>query len=399
MLKGKTIIVGVTGCIAAYKSAALVSRLKDLGADVWVALTAGATKLVGPLTFRTLSGNPVITDLFNDELANLQVPHVSLAKKADLMVIAPCTANTMGKIAYGIADNALTTIIMDGACPKLIAPAMNSEMWRNTAVQENLEKLKEQGLQFVGPVAGKLACGDDDVGRMTEPEEILEKIVELLKGKTDWQGKHVLVTAGGTREAIDPVRYIANCSSGKMGYAVAAAARSRGATVTLVAANVSLPAPLDIKPIRVESAAELLEKVLAQQAKADVVVMAAAVGDFKPKTSKSQKIKKAVSSRQLAVSRMELMETEDILKTLVEQTGKKGRKIVGFALETEDLIANAKKKLKDKDLDLIVANGPETFGSDSTSVVLIGRDGKTEKLPQQTKKQAANRILDAILRL
>lgn len=392
MLAGKTIILGVTGGIAAYKSAALVSRLKDLGADVWVAMTGEATKLVGPLTFRTLSGNPVITDLFSEEIANLPVPHIALAKKADLVLIAPCTANIIGKLAHGIADDALTTIVLAATAKKLLAPAMNVEMWRNQSVQENLAKLRKQGVRFVGPVEGKLACGDNDIGRMAEPEEILARILTVLVPQQDLKGKHFLVTAGGTREAIDPVRYLANRSSGKMGYAIAAAARARGATVTLIAANVDLPAPLDLKPVKVESAAEMLAAVLDGQGKADAIVMAAAVADYNLKHPTSNfKIKKQKTNFKL-----ELKPTEDILEAIAKQKGKRGRKLVGFALETDDLIGNAKKKLKEKGLDLIVANGPATFGGDQATVSIIDRSGKTEKLPKLAKRAIADRLLDRL---
>jgi len=392
LLAGKTIILGVTGGIAAYKSAALVSRLKDLGADVWVAMTGEATKLVGPLTFRTLSGNPVITDLFSEEIANLPVPHIALAKKADLVLIAPCTANIIGKLAHGIADDALTTIVLAATAKKLLAPAMNVEMWRNQSVQENLAKLRKQGVRFVGPVEGKLACGDNDIGRMAEPEEILARILTVLVPQQDLKGKHFLVTAGGTREAIDPVRYLANRSSGKMGYAIAAAARARGATVTLIAANVDLPAPLDLKPVKVESAAEMLAAVLDGQGKADAIVMAAAVADYNLKHPTSNfKIKKQKTNFKL-----ELKPTEDILEAIAKQKGKRGRKLVGFALETDDLIGNAKKKLKEKGLDLIVANGPATFGGDQATVSIIDRSGKTEKLPKLAKRAIADRLLDRL---
>lgn len=392
MLAGKTIILGVTGCIAAYKSAALVSRLKDLGADVWVAMTGEATKLVGPLTFRALSGNPVITDLFSEEIASLPVPHIALAKKADLVLIAPCTANIIGKLAHGIADDALTTIVLASTAKKLLAPAMNGEMWRNQSVQENLAKLRKQGVHFVGPVEGKLACGDNDIGRMAEPEEILARILAVLVPQQDLKGKHLLITAGGTREAIDPVRYIANRSSGKMGYAIAEAARARGANVTLIAANVDLPAPLDLRPVKVESAAEMLAAVLAGQGEADAIVMAAAVADYNLKHPTSNfKIKKQKTNFKL-----ELKPTEDILEAIAKQKGKKGRKLVGFALETDDLIGNAKKKLKEKGLDLIVANGPATFGGDQATVSIIDRSGQTEKLPKLTKRAIADRLLDRL---
>ena len=417
MLKGKTIVLGVTGCIAAYKSATIVSRLKDLGAEVWVVMTKEATELVGPLTFRTLSGNPVITDLFSQEIVNTPVPHVSLAEKADLMVVAPCTANIIGKIAQGIADDALTTMVMASTAKKLIAPAMNCDMWRNPTVVKNVGTLKELNYELIGPVEGKLACGDEDIGRMTEPEEIVEKIIQLLVPKQDLKGKSILVTAGGTREAIDPVRYLSNRSSGKMGYAIARAARERGAAVTLISANVNLPSPLDIKPIKVESAAGMLEVILEYYNNADAVIMAAAVADFRPANKASKKIKK-VESRKLSrfsgipqnikynnkeagkvESRIELEETEDILKAISKQKGRKGRILVGFALETENLIENAKMKLKEKDLDIIVANDISTFGSDSAKVSIIDRSGRVEELPTLSKIDAANKILDAVLRL
>ncbi len=388
MLKGKTVILGVTGCIAAYKSASIVSRLKDLGAEVWVAMTKEATELVGPLTFRTLSGNPVILDLFSQEIINTPVPHVSLAEKADLIVIAPCTANIIGKLASGIADDALTTVVVASTAKKLIAPAMNCNMWRNPVVKENINRLRGVGYEVVGPVEGKLACGDEDIGRMSEPEEIIEKIIELLAAKQDLKGKHILVTAGGTREAIDPVRYISNHSSGKMGYAIARAARERGASVTLISANVDLPSPQGIKPVKVESAAGMLEAVLEYYNNADAVIMAAAVGDFKVKSQKS-KVKKNEGEFDL-----KLEKNVDILKTIAGQKGRKGRKLIGFALETENLVGNAKAKLKEKDLDLIVANGPENFGSDSAKITIIARNGKIEELPVLTKLEVAHKILN-----
>jgi len=401
MLQGKTIVLGVTGCIAAYKSATIVSRLKDLGAEVWVAMTKEATQLVGPLTFRTLSGNPVITDLFSQgmnhlgsyqEIINTPVPHVSLAEKADLIVIAPCTANIIGKMAQGIADDPLTTVVMAGAARKLIAPAMNCNMWRNPIVVKNVQSLKLLGYELIGPVEGKLACGEEDIGRMSEPEEIIDKIIQLLIPKQDLKGKSILVTAGGTREAIDPVRYISNHSSGKMGYAIAQAARERGATVTLISANVNLSSPLDIKPVKVESAAGMLEAVLNYSNNADAVIMAAAVADYRPAKTNPNKIKRVES-------RIEIEETEDILKVIAKQKERKGRILVGFALETEKLIENAKMKLKEKDLDVIIANDDSTFGSDSAKVSIIYKNGKVDDLPKLPKSEVANRILNAILRL
>lgn len=399
MLSGKTIILGISTSIAAYKACEVVSRLKKLGADVWVVMTKEATKLVTPLTFRTLSGNPVITDLFSDELSQIPVPHISLAQKAELVLISPCTANVIGKLANGIADDPLTTIVMASTAKKLIAPAMNCEMWRNETVQENIKKLgvrracRQAGsYEFVGPEEGKLACGDEDIGRMSEPEEIVEKLVGLLVPEQDLKGKHVLVTAGGTKEAIDPVRYISNRSSGKMGYALARAARARGATVTLISANGHLPNPQDIKIVKVESASGMLEAVLDYSDDAHAVIMAAAVADFTPKLkTKNSKLKNKESKINL-----ELEPTVDILKTIAKQKGRKGRVLVGFALETDNLIENAKKKLKEKDLDLIVANDPSTFDSGEIKFSVIGKEGQVQDFPQQQKDQAAHLILDKV---
>ncbi|MFH1683313.1 MAG: bifunctional phosphopantothenoylcysteine decarboxylase/phosphopantothenate--cysteine ligase CoaBC [Candidatus Margulisiibacteriota bacterium] len=395
MLKDKTIILGVASSIAAYKACEIVSRLKKLEADVWVVMTKEAAKLVTPLTFRTLSGNPVITDLFSEELSQLPVPHISLTKKAAAVIIAPCTANIIGKLANGIADDPLTTICLASNAKKLLAPAMNCEMWRNPIVVENVKKLKELNFDFIGPEEGKLACGDEDIGRMSEPEEIVGKLVGLLVGEQDLKGKHVLVTAGGTKEAIDPVRYISNRSSGKMGYALARAARARGATVTLISANGHMPDPLDIKTVKVESAGGMLEAVLGHYNNAHAVIMAAAVSDFAPKLkTKKSKLKSKESKIDL-----ELNPTQDILKTIAGQKGRKGRVLVGFALETDDLIENAKKKLKDKNLDLIVANDDSTFDSNSIKFSIIDKTGKVSDHPQQPKAQAAQVILDRVTTL
>lgn len=401
MLKGKTIILGVSSSIAAYKACEIVSRLKKLGADVWVVMTSDATKLVAPLTFRTLSENPVVVDLFSPELSSLPVPHIALAKRADFVLIAPCTANVIGKLANGIADDALTTMTMASTAKKLIAPAMNCEMWRNLVVSQNVDRLQVAGYQFVGPVEGKLACGDDDIGRMSEPEEIVAKVCEQLAAKQDLAGKHVLVTAGGTKEAIDPVRYISNRSSGKMGYAIAKAARERGATVTLISANGHLPEPLDIKTIKVESATGMLEAVLDFYNNAHAVIMAAAVADYKskPQTSKSKTNPKSKMKKNPNGISLELEPTQDILKTIAKQKGRKGRILVGFALETDNLIDNAKKKLKEKNLDLIIANDEKTFDSDQIKFSVIDKSGKISDHPQQTKDQAAQVILDQILKI
>jgi len=393
MLKGKTIILGVSSSIAAYKACEVVSRLKALGAEVWVAMTKEAARLVAPLTFRTLSGNPVMTDLFSNELSALPVPHISLTERAELLLIAPCTANLIGKLANGIADDPLTTMALAAPARKLIAPAMNPRMWRNPLVKENVQKLKDLGFIFIGPEEGKLACGDEDIGRMSEPEEIVGKVVGWLGGLADLRGKHILVTAGGTREAIDPVRYISNRSSGKMGYAIARAARERGASVTLISANGHLPAPLDIKTVKVDSAGGMLEAVLDHCNNAHAVIMAAAVADFTPKV-KSQKSK--VKNKGSIID-MQLKPTQDVLKTIAGQKGRKQRVLVGFALETDNMIENAQAKLKEKDLDLIVANDDSTLDSDSIRFSVIDRAGKVKDFPQQSKDRAAHAILDRVL--
>jgi phosphopantothenoylcysteine decarboxylase/phosphopantothenate--cysteine ligase len=392
MLDKKTIIVGVCSSIAAYKACAVVSRLSKLGADVWVTMTAEAAKLVTPLTFRTLSGNPVIADLFSPELSKIPVPHISLTKKADLLLIAPCTANVIGKLANGIADDPLTTMAL--ACPakKLIAAAMNPEMWNNPIVQKNIKTLKQAGFELIGPVTGKLACGDEDIGRMSEPEEIVAEVVGAVGSLQDLKGKHILVTAGGTKEAIDPVRYISNRSSGKMGYAIAKAARERGASVTLISANGHRPDPLDIRSIKVDSAGGMLKAVLDHYNKANAVIMAAAVADYSPKL----KIKRSKLKKKEGIFNLELEPTEDILKTIAKQKGREGRVLVGFALETDKMIENAKAKLVEKDLDMIVANDQATLDSDSIEFSVIDRQGKVNEHPRQTKERAAHVILDQV---
>jgi phosphopantothenoylcysteine decarboxylase/phosphopantothenate--cysteine ligase len=403
VLSSKTIILGVSSSIAAYKACEVVSRLKKLGADIWVVMTDEAAKLIGPVTFRSLSGNLVITDLFAQEISNLPVPHISLAKKADLIVIAPCTANIIGKLANGIADDPLTTIALASTAPKLIAPAMNCEMWRNQLVVENCRKLREHGFALIGPAEGHLACGDEDVGRMVEPEEIVAEVVRVLGVRQDLKGKTILVTAGGTKEAIDPVRFISNRSSGKMGYALAAAARERGAEVILIS-SADLPAPLDIRPIRVETAEEMLAAVSQKVRYADIVIMAAAVADFRPKKTANRKIKKAprqssgqaASRKRNAEHGIELEETEDVLSYLSKRSDRKGKILVGFALETDNAVANAKKKLKEKDLDLIVVNDPATFDSESIKFSVINRTGKVKEYPRQRKVAAAKTILDQL---
>jgi len=387
VLKNKTIIVGVTGCIAAYKTCALVSRLVDLLADVWVVMTPEAQKLIGPLTFRTLSKNPVITDLFSDDLKDIPVPHISITDKADLLVIAPCTANTIGKMAQGLADDALTTMVLSSKAKKLVAPAMNDNMWNNTLVQENTKKLKKLGFEFLGPAYGKLACEKEAIGRMVEPEEILFKIKELLGVKQDLKDKSLIVTAGSTRESLDPVRFIGNRSSGKMGYAIAEAAKERGAEVTLISGPTSLDPPEGVKTIKVESAREMFEAVKKNLDHTSALVMAAAVADYTPENRSKLKIKKSENETAL-----KLKATPDILEEIGRS--KHHAKLIGFALETENLIKNAKEKMRKKNLDMIVANGPEAMEADESEAKIVLKNGKVEHLKKQSKSQTADHILD-----
>jgi phosphopantothenoylcysteine decarboxylase/phosphopantothenate--cysteine ligase len=387
--KNKTIIIGVTGGIAAYKTADLVSKLKQAGADVWVVMTPEAAKLVTPLTFRTLSGNPVITDLFSEELSSIRVPHIAITEKADLMIIAPATANMIGKIAQGIADDPLSTMVMASKAPKLIAPAMNKNMWANPIVKENISKLEGLGYQMIGPEVGWLACGDEGAGRMAEVPAIIAKASEIIESSCDLKGVRILVTAGGTREAIDPVRFIGNRSSGKMGYAVARAAVDRGAQVTLITTPLQIEKPSGCRVVEVETAQQMKQAVLIEAKRADAVVMAAAVADYRPTKSQKTKLKKQNSKLKI-----ELQKTDDILETLGKNKGKKV--LVGFSLETSNLIENSKKKLTAKNLDLVVANTEEAFDKDESRVHLIYNSGRVENLGKVNKSDTANRILDFV---
>lgn len=389
MLKNKTIIVGVTGGIAAYKSADLVSKLVQLGANVWVAMTAEAAKLVTPITFRTLSKNPVITDLFSEELADVPVPHISITEKADLFIIAPATANIIGKMAQGIADDPLSTMVMASKAPKLIAPAMNSNMWDNPVVQENISKLKTLGYQIIGPEVGWLACGDEGVGRMVEVQAVISKATEMLEASNDLKGVRILITAGGTREAIDPVRFIGNRSSGKMGYAVARAAIDRGAQITLITTPTQIDKPSGCKIIEVETASQMKQAVMIEAKRSDAVVMAAAVADYRPVQKLKGKMKKIN-----AKVKIELHKTEDILESLGKNKGNKI--LIGFSLETNNLIENSKKKLNAKNLDLIIANGEEAFEVDLSRAFFIHNDGKIEKTKLVSKNEIARKIIDFV---
>lgn len=388
MLKDKTIILGVTGCIAAYKSAELVRELKKLGADVWVAMTVEASKLVTPLTFRTLSGNPVITDLFSEELSNIPVPHITLTKKADLILVAPATANVVAKVAGGIADDPLTTIILSAKCPVIFAPAMNTAMWENEATQDNVSSLKLRGYKFIGPDRGPLACGDEGIGRLSPVEEIVERLKQELLPNQDLLGLKVLVTAGPTRENIDPVRFISNRSSGKMGYALAKAAAKRGAAVTLISGPTDLNPPAGVETIKIETTSEMFDAVMGRFDSANLLIMAAAVSDFKPKAISAKKIKKSNGEFSLGLEK-----NEDVLKEAGKT--KKDQILIGFALETDDLVANAARKLKEKDLDMVIANDASAFESDASKVTFIFKDGTIEELPKMEKEKIAERILNS----
>jgi phosphopantothenoylcysteine decarboxylase / phosphopantothenate---cysteine ligase len=396
VLDGKTIVFGVTGGIAAYKSCEAVSRLKKLGATVCVIMTKNATEFVAPLTFETLSNQPCVTDTFARP-ERWEVKHVSLAKRADLFVIAPATANIMAKLAHGIADDMLSTTCLATRAPILIAPAMNTGMWQNPATQENAKILQARGMQFIGPEGGYLACGDVGAGRMSEPEQIVERCVELLTQDKDLQGMHVLVTAGPTCENIDPVRFITNRSSGKMGYALAEAACRRGAEVTLVTGPVSLTPPADVKTVSVRTTEDLLEQMIALAPRQDVIIQAAAPADYRPQEVAPQKLKKQGDGT-LTIS---LVSTPDVAKR-VGEIKKEGQILVGFAAETEDAIENARKKLDSKHLDMIVANDVTLPGAgfdvDTNIASIITRD-KIESLPIMTKKALADEILSRVAAL
>lgn len=395
VFKNKCIVLGVTGGIAAFKAAELVSLLKKQGAEVHVILTSAAQKFITPLTLQTLSKNPVILDMF-DEPKSWEVQHIALADRADLFMIVPATANFIGKAANGIADDMLTTTVMAAKCPVLVAPAMNVNMFSNPIVQENIIKLGKMGYHFVEPDEGLLACGYEGKGRLASLDKIMAKTQEVLNTSLDLSGKKVLITAGGTREAIDPVRYISNHSSGKMGYAIAQCAVKRGAEVYLVSGPTSLDKPAGVHFVPIESAQEMYDEVHNLFPDMDIVIKAAAVADYRPKVTANQKIKKL--NDQLSI---ELEKNPDILLSLGKN--KKGQILVGFAAETNDLIANAKDKITRKNLDFIVANDVTQkgagFGTDTNIIKIIYPDGEILDLPMMTKIEAANIILDKILKL
>ncbi len=392
-LKDKNIVIGVTGSIAAYKIATLCSSLKKRGANITVIMTKNALNFVNPITYETLTGTKCLVDTF-DRNFQFNVEHVSLAKLADVFLIAPASADVIAKAAHGIADDMLTTTLLACDCPKLVAPAMNTRMYKNPITQDNIKTLVKYGFEIINPANGYLACGDTGDGKMAEPEELMERIEDALTVK-DLQGKKVLVTAGPTQEKIDPVRYITNHSSGKMGYAIATEARRRGAEVTLVSGVVSLKAPYGVSYVPIVSAEDMANAVISCSDEQDIIIMAAAVADYKPAVTYDEKVKKSDDDMSIQLSR-----TQDILGT-IGQNKKEGLYLCGFAMETENLIENAKAKLKKKNLDMIIANSIKTegagFGTDTNVVTIITPDYETQ-LELMSKSDVANVILDKIIK-
>ena len=393
MLKGKTVVIGVSGGIAVYKVCDVVSRLKKLNADVHVIMTKSACEFVGPLTFQTLSQNYVVSDMFGDP-KTWDVEHIALAKKADLFLVAPATANVIGNIANGICDDMLTTTIAATKAKVLIAPAMNTNMYENPLVQKNISTLKQYGYKFIEPESGRLACGDIGSGKLASPEVIVENVEALLNYEQDLVGRKIIITAGPTIESLDPVRYLTNRSSGKMGYAIAKVAAARGAEVTLVSGKTSLKPSSNIKKvINITSAEDMYQAVISNLDENDVVIKSAAVADYKPKEYSDKKIKKKDGDLVIELDRN---------KDIAYEIGKikKDKILVGFAAETNDLIENAKGKIAKKNMDFIVANNLKEsgagFGTDTNVVSIIEKDGSMTKYPMMTKEEVASVILDKI---
>lgn len=391
ILKNKTVVLGVTGSIAAYKIANLASSLVKKGANVHVIMTKNATNFINPITFETLTGNKCLVDTF-DRNFEFSVEHVSLAKQADIFMVAPASANVIGKIANGIADDMLTTTIMACKCHKVISPAMNTNMFENPIVQDNLEKLRNYGYEVIDPASGYLACGDTGAGKMPEPTVLESYIMKNIAMEKNMAGKKVLITAGPTMEAIDPVRFISNHSTGKMGYALAKIAMERGAEVTLITGKTYIEKPDFVKIIDVKSAKEMFDAVDKEFDSQDIVIMSAAVADYRPKTVADEKIKK--NDGETAI---ELERTDDILGTMSRR--KKNQFLCGFSMETEHMLENSKNKLKKKNLDMICANNLKVegagFGTDTNVVTLI-TENESRQLPIMSKEQVANEILTEI---
>lgn len=395
MLKGKTVLLGITGSIAAYKIAYLASALHKLHADVHVLMTENATNFINPITFETLTGNKCLVDTF-DRNFQFQVEHVSIAKKADVVMIAPASANVIGKLANGLADDMLTTTVMACRCQKILAPAMNTAMYENPVVQDNIRKLKNYGYEVITPASGYLACGDTGAGKMPEPETLLEYILKEVAFQKDLAGKKLLVTAGPTQEAIDPVRCLTNHSSGKMGYAIAKMAMLRGAEVTLVSGPTAIEPPLFVKVVPVTSARDMFEAVTGLSDEQDIIIKAAAVADYRPKQVSKDKVKKKDDQASI-----ELERTDDILKYL-GQHKKQGQFLCGFSMETRDMLRNSRAKLEKKNLDMVAANNLKVEGAgfqgDTNVLTLITQDEEVS-LPLMSKEDAALKILDQILLL
>lgn len=393
MLKDKTILLGVTGGIAAYKSASLASRLVKAGAEVRVIMTEHATNFINPITFETLTGHKCITDTF-DRNFEFQVEHVSLAKKADVIMVAPATANVIAKLAHGLADDMLTTTILASHAPKLVAPAMNTGMYENPVTQDNLALLKKYGMEVIEPAAGHLACGDEGKGKMPEPEILYEHILRSCACKQDMKGLKVLVTVGPTQEAVDPVRFLTNHSSGRMGYSIAKACMLRGADVTLVTGRTALTPPLFVDVVPVVSAKDMYDAVISRSDEMDIIIKAAAVADYRPVHVAEEKVKKSDGSFSL-----ELERTDDILKYLGEHK-KPGQFLCGFSMETENMLENSRKKLEKKHLDMIAANNLKVPGAGfetTTNIITIITPDSVKELELMSKDDAAFRLLDEIL--
>lgn len=397
MLKGRNVLLGVTGSIAAYKIAGLASALVKQHCNVDVIMTENATNFINPITFETLTGNKCIVDTF-DRNFQYSVEHVSLAKKADVVLVAPATANFLAKAAYGMADDMLTTTFLACRCPKLIAPAMNTNMYENAIVQDNIKRLKDYGCEVIDPASGHLACGDTGAGKMPEPETLMEYILKTIACDKDMEGLKVTVTAGPTREPLDPVRFLSNRSTGKMGYAIARAAMMRGADVTLIAGQTSLPDVPFVKNIHIETAKDMYEAVMEAANDSDIIIKAAAVADYTPLEVMDNKIKKSDGDMSIPLKR-----TDDIIGTLGKIKFESGRKffLCGFSMETEHMLENSKAKLEKKNLDMIVANNVKVagagFGTDTNVVTVITKD-KAEELPIMSKEQVAHELLNRIIK-
>lgn len=392
MLRGKTVLLGVTGSIAAYKTAYLASALKKLGCNVHVLMTENATQFINPITFETLTGNKCLVDTF-DRNFQYNVEHISLAKQANLVMIAPASANVLAKLAHGLCDDMLTTTVLACSCKKIVAPAMNTGMYENPITQDNLERLRKFDFEIAEPAVGYLACGDTGAGKMLEPEILLQYILQEIAFEKDLTGTKVLVTAGATQEALDPVRYLTNHSTGKMGYAIAQAAARRGAEVTLVSGKTALQKPLFLRTVEVVSAEEMFQAVTKLAPEQDIIIKAAAVADYTPATIAEEKVKK--SDDELSVP---LKRTKDILQFLGEHRAE-GQFLCGFSMETEHMVENSRKKLEKKRLDLIAANNLKVegagFAGDTNVLTLISKDATIE-LKKMTKEEAAHALLDTI---